>query len=183
MKKYKSNYVFTFSFIMCNLFLSFFPGLFLMWILLNPTEPEGILYLLLSYIGFIAFFIVGGNLLHFFISLFTKHTIYIDEDTITIKGKKIYTQSMKLEDVSHVLFDQGTIRKYGGGTPCSITLYDMTYSQVLTVNNPSFLMICELQKRLKHATFKFNNYKWYIIWCGIITAFMLPIGLSGLLLG
>jgi hypothetical protein len=94
--------------------------------------------------------------------------VYIDEKNITLQGKRILTQSMSLEDVNYIVFDQGTITKCGG-SPCSITLFDASYSKNLTINNPSFLLICELQKRLKHATFKFSNYKWYIIFgCGFI---------------
>jgi regulatory protein YycH of two-component signal transduction system YycFG len=108
--------------------------------------------------------------IHFLISLFTKHKVYIDEESITIQGKKIVTQSIKIEDVCHVIFDQGTITRYGGGTPCSITLFDSDYNKSVIIENPSFFMICELQKRCKNAKFKFNNYKWYIIGCCISTA-------------
>ncbi len=167
MKKYKPNYMFTIMFQLCSLFLSFFPGIFIMWLVLNPNEAEGVLYIFPLYIVLILFFTVLGNVIHFLISLFTKHSVHIDEKTITVQGKRILTQCMPLEDVNYVVFDQGTISKYGGGAPCSITLYDIKYDKSLTIKNPSFLLICELQKRLKHATFKFNNYKWYIIFgCG-----------------
>ena len=166
MKKYKSNYLFTLMFQVCSLFISLFPGIFLMWLLINPNEGEGVLYIFPLYIVTILFFTVLGNAIHFLISLFTKYTVYIDEKTITVQGKRILTQSMTLEDVKYIVFDHGLISKHGG-SPCSITLFDASYSKSLTINNPSFLLICELQKRLKHATFKFNNYKWYIIFgCG-----------------
>ncbi len=169
MKKYKSNYLFTVMFQLCSLFISFFPGIFLMWLLINPNDSEGVLYIFPLYIVLILFFIVLGNAIHFLISLFTKYTVYIDEKTITVQGKRILTQSMTLEDVKYIVFDHGLMTKYGGGSPCSITLFDASYSKSLTINNPSFLLICELQKRLKYATFKFNNYKWYIIsGCGFI---------------
>ena len=169
MKKYKSNYLFTVMFQLCSFFTSFLPGIFLI-LLINPTnEGEGVLYIFPLYIVLILFFTVLGNAIHFLISLFTKYTVYIDEKTITVQGKRILTQSMTLEDVKYIIFDHGHITKYGGGSPCSITLFDASYSKSLTINNPSFLLICELQKRLKHATFKFSNYKWYIIFgCGFI---------------
>ena len=105
--------------------------------------------------------------------------MYIDEKNITLQGKRILTQSMSLEDVTYIVFDEGTITKYGGGSPCSITLFDASYSKSLIINNPSFLLICNLQKRLKHATFKFNNYKFYIIFgCGFIAFVILKAGNS-----
>ena len=140
-----------------------------MWLLMNPNEGEGVLLKLFPlYIVLILFFTVSGNAIHFLISLFTKYTVYINEKTITVQGKRILTQSMTLEDVKYIVFDHGSIRKHSG-SPCSITLFDASYSKSLTINNPSFLLICELQKRLKRATFKFNNYKWYIIFgCSFI---------------
>lgn len=170
MKKYKSNYLFTLMFQLYNMYLSFLPGICLMWIALNPNEIEGLIYIFPMYLVLTLFFLIFGNVIHFLISLFTKHKVYIDEESITIQGKKIVTQSMKFKDVKNVVFDHGTIGKVSS-TPCSITLFDhYYYSNSLVIENPSFFMICELQKRCKNAKFKFNNYKWYIIWCCISTA-------------
>ena len=167
MKKYKFNYLFTVMFQLCSLLISFFPGLFLMWLLLNPSEGKGVLYIFPLYIVLILLYTVLGNAIHLLISIFTDYHVYIDEKNITIQGKRILTQSMSLEDVNCVVFDQGVISKYGSGSPCSITLFDAGNNKSLAIKNPSFLLICELQKQLKHATFKFNNYKWYIIFgCG-----------------
>ena len=167
MKKYKANYMFTIMFQLCSSLTSFFPGICIMWLVLNPNDATGAWYIFPVYIGLILFFTVFGNTIHFTISLFTKHTVFIDEKTITVQGKKVPSQCVPIENVKHVVFDQGTISKHGGNTPCSITLFDINYDKILTITNPSFLLICKLQKRLKHATFRFNNYKWYIIFgCG-----------------
>ena len=170
MKKYKSNYVFTIMFQLYNMYLSFLPGILIIMIWLNPNEPAAGMYIFPVYLFITLFFLVLGNVLHFLISLFTKHKVYIDEDSVTIQGKRIVTQSMKFKDVKNVIFDHGSIGKVSS-TPCSITLFDSYYySNSLIIENPSFFMICELQKKCKNAKFKFNNYKWYIIWCCISTA-------------
>ena len=168
MKKYKFNYLFTPMFQFCSFMISLFPGIFLMFLLINPNEGnpnegDGVLYIFPVYIVLILFFTVLGNAIHLLISIFTDYHVYIDEKNITLQGKRILTQSMSLEDVNYIVFDHGTVTKYAGGSPCSITLFDASYSKSLIINYPSFLLICQLQKRLKHATFKFNNYKFYII--------------------
>ena len=171
MKKYKSNYMFTIMFQICSFLLSLFPGIFIMWLVANPDDAMGVLYIFPSYIVLILFFTVLGNVIHFIISLFTEHKVYIDEKTITLKGKKILTESMKTEDVGLIVFDHGMIRKYGGNIPCSITLINHDDTESLNINNPSFFMILKIKKQCKKAKFKFNNWKWYIIWCMIFTAF------------
>lgn len=178
MKRYKSNYLFTPMFQLCNLFLSFFPGIFLMWLLLNPDEAEGVLYIFPMYLAIILFYVVFGNAIHFLISIFTKHKVFIDEDTITLRGKKIMTQSMKLEDVKFVIFEHGSIGKTAR-RPCSLSLYSGDYSQGVEISNPSFFMIVEINKRCKNAKFKFENYKWYIVWSIIFAAFALLLCIFG----
>ena len=56
MKKYKFNYLFTPMFQICSLLISFFPGIFLMWLLINPNEGDGVLYIFPVYIVLILFF-------------------------------------------------------------------------------------------------------------------------------
>ena len=163
MKRYKPNFLFTPMFQMCSMFLTFFPGLFIMLIIYNPHNIGEALYIFPAYAGLFLFAIVLCNTIHFIICLFKKHVVFIDETMITVKGNNIAAQSMRLEEVKHVVFDQGEMTKTGHNKSCSITLYNESY-QALVINNPSFLMICELQRRLKKAKFKFNNYKWYIIW-------------------
>ena len=60
MKKYKFNYLFTVMFQLCSLLISFFPGIFLMFLLINPNEGnpnegDGVLYIFPVYIVLILF--------------------------------------------------------------------------------------------------------------------------------
>ena len=168
MKRYKFNYAFTFTFQMYNFLLIMFPGLFIMLVSINGMED--IAYLFGMYIFLFLLAVVLGNAIHFLICLFTEHHVYIDEETITLEGKKILTESMKTEDVGLIVFDHGTLSKYGRGEPCSVNLFNHDYSKSLQINRPSFFMILEIKKQCKKAKFKFNNWKWYIIWCGVDTA-------------
>ena len=167
MKKYKSNYMFTLMFYLCNMLLAFLPGLIIIGLFLEPGEPVGIGYVVLICAIFIIFLILIGNVLHFIISIFTKHNIFIEDDKLTIKGKKILTQSVMLDDVKYVVFDHGEISR-SSNTPCSINLYVNNHKQGISIKNPSFLLICYLNRRCKNAKFKFNNYKWYIIWSIVV---------------
>lgn len=171
MKKYKSNYMVTIMFQLCNMFLITFPGVFIMWLLINPDDQLGVLYIFPTYGLLILFFIVFGNLIHFITALFTKHKVFIYDNKVEIKGKKIITKSMNLDDIKHIIIDQGTITKHGGGTAFSVNLINDNYSDSLQINNPSIFMILYLIKNCKNAKVKFNNYKWYIISCILFTVF------------
>ena len=166
MKQYKSNYVFTYIFQHYNFLLTLLPGLF---IILISTDVESTFNIFHIYILFLLVAIVLGNIIHFLICLFTEPKVYIDEELITVKVWENLTQSIKFEDVSLVLFDHGMLLRRGI-VPCSITLFTEDCDKNLNVNHPSFFLILEINKRCKKAKFKFNNYKWYIIWCCVATA-------------
>ena len=175
MKKYKHNYMFTPMFNLCNIFLSCVP---MIAIMILSLDIESAKYLPLFVLFMIGFFIVLGNVVHFIICIFSKHTVFIEDNTLTHKSKKILTQSINLDEVSFVIFDQGIMGKVSS-TPCSLTLYNNDYTKRVYIKNPSFFLIVEINKRCKNAKFKFNNYKHWIITAAIGIA----IGLSILFLG
>lgn len=169
MKKYKSNYLVTVMFQLCNIFLSLFPGVFLMSEILAKDDEFNVWFLFLMYSFFILFFIIVGNILHFIVSLFTKHKVFIDDKSITIKGDKILTQKIEFKDVILIMFDHGMITRYGRGTPCSLNIYTTDYKNSMCIENPSFFMTLHIIVKCKRVKFKFNNYKEYIIYCAIFT--------------
>lgn len=169
MKKYKLNYIFTFTFRIFIYLLTLFPGLFIRWIFGDGAEhPVNIFRM---YIFLLLFAIIAGNVIHFLICLFTEHKVYIDEETITLEGKNILTESMKTEDVGLIVFDLGMFQRYGRNIPGSLTLINHDDTESLNINHPSFFMIPEIKKRCKNAQFKFHDWEWYIIWCVIFTVF------------
>lgn len=179
MKKYKSNYMFTIMFQICNMFLITFPGAFLMWLIFNSNEKEGVLYIFPTYGLLILFFIVLGNVIHFIVSIFTQYKVFIDETKIELKGKKILTKSINIEDVKYITIDQGTISKTGSGSPFSINLFTDNYSESLQLENPSFFMMVNIIKNCKNAKVKFNNWKWYIVSCILFTLFAIILCVVG----
>ena len=181
MKKYKSNYMFTCIFQGYNCLLGMFPGLLIFLVSENEISDLHIFHMISKYemsdfdilhmyISSLLLAIVAGNTIHFLICLFTKHKVYIDKEFITVKEGEIPAESIKIEDVTLVLFDPGMILK-NEIVPCSLTVFTDDFDKNLNVNHPSFFMILEIKKRCKHADFKFNDYQWYIVWCSICTVF------------
>ena len=169
MKKYKCNYIFTFVFRIYIYLLTLFPGLFILRIFADGAECT--VHILRMYIFLLLFAIAVGIVIHFLISLFTEHKVYIGEETITLEGKKILPESMKKEDVGLIVFDLGMFQRYGRNIPGSLTLINRDDTESLNINHPSFFMISEIKKQCKNAKFKFHNWEWYIIWCIIFTVF------------
>ena len=162
MKKYKANYMFTIFFNIINTVLSIIPGMAISFLIIDPYELWNVIF---AIIAAVSFFVVLGIILNLIVSLFCKYTVFIDEDTITVKGKKIVTQSINLSEVTYVVFDKGY-----NSVPCSVTLHDVSGKKSLSINHPSFLLMCYLQIKLSDVKFRFNNYKFYIgfVFLGVI---------------
>ena len=162
-KRYKANYLFTIMFQLTNILITTIPCTFIIFIFGNPNNILDSLEIFPTYGVMVFVIIIFSNILHFIISIFTKHNVDIDNEKITHYGKKIITKSVRLEEVFTIRFYQGEVSKTGNNTPCSIDLFDELGNNILAIDNPSFLMIICLIKRCKNAKFKFMNYRMYII--------------------
>ena len=160
MKKYKDNYMFSGLFVMSNLLISITPSLLVLSFIFNDNSMKwyAIFFLITM---FIMFFVIFGNIINLFISLFTKHTVFIEDDMLIVKKRKKLTQRIKLTDVKHVIFDHGSMGKVSLD-PCSLTLHNHNFKETVIIERPSFLLCCYINKVCKGAKFKFNNYKFYI---------------------
>ena len=75
MKQYKSNYLFTVTFQICNGFLATIPGVIIMGLILG--EIDVLLHAIPAYAVVIFVFVILANIIHLIICLFTKHTVFI----------------------------------------------------------------------------------------------------------
>lgn len=95
---------------------------------------------------FIVALILFCTLIHLMIGIFTKPLIMIDEDGVSYKEEKI-----RFDEVEHIRFELGVIRKYGGGDPCTLSLFK-NGEAVVSIPYPSFIATYMILKRCPHAT-------------------------------
>ena len=151
MRKYKHNYIFSVAFKTCTYTLNISP-MFLIAAIGKSWEEflEGIFFC----VCIVLFFTIFGTLLHCVISIFTKHAVFIDDKTITLKDKSGAEQSINIDDVRYIVFDDG-----GRWGTSLISIINSDGSQKLHINDPSFLMIVEVLKRCKKAKFSDEDFK------------------------
>lgn len=178
MRRFKPNFMFTPIFQIFNTLMISIPGVFLLWIITNPQEPLGALYVFPTYAIIGALLIAVGNLIHFITMIFTKPRVIIDGESIRYSGKRILARTVALCDIKTILFDQGSASRYSP-TPCSLNLLDSLGDNIMAIDNPSFFMILHLRRKCPSASFRFNNYKWYVIFCIIFTVAAIVLGLVG----
>lgn len=171
MKRYKSDYFLAGALPVCNALLSLAPGIVIMAMFLDSAKAEKISGVFLGFCIAYLVVLIGLGIFSFIAGSFAEYKVCIDENTITVKDEESLAQSMRLEDVSHVMFDQGKYSKYYSiRRPCLLTLSNADASQSLSIRNPSVSMICELCKRLKNVKFEYYHFKFYIIRFCIVIA-------------
>ena len=124
MKKYKNDCHFHIVNSSLIIFLSALPGM-LIWTFFNSNEKK---FAVLSdfFFGF-CFLLLFETVIVSAIYIHSKHQVYIDEKSITIKRNQNLTENMKFEDVFYILFDHGRPQGYRSWIPFSITLLDSNY--------------------------------------------------------
>ena len=165
MKKYKNNFVFSPIFQLCNFLLAASAGFIVPILWLRPKEWY---WLFVAWAVIILLFVVVGNVIHYLLSVSSPYTSFVDDNALTVKyNENDKGKVINFSDVKFVTFDCGAIPLRGSpGRACSIILSKEKGKSSLTINNPSFLLITQIIKRCKLARFRFNNYKWYLFWCG-----------------
>lgn len=86
------------------------------------------------------------ELIHLIISIFTKPQIMIDRDGVSYQNEKV-----RFDEVEHIRFELGHLRKYTGGEPCTLSLIK-NGEAVMSIEYPSFIATCMILKRCPHAT-------------------------------
>ena len=171
MKKYKHNYMISPMVNLTNLLLMVFPGIFIFILMVDPEKIVQSTGFLLMVVLFDVVFMI----IHLIVSIFTKHMVFIDDNSITINHKKQASHSIKIDDVCTICFKLG-----GRHSPCELTLHKTNEkpTESVIIANPSLFMFLEIKKRCKNATFKLKNWKFYIfLLCLSIVAFLVA-GLS-----
>lgn len=152
MRKFKHNYLSTYLFQMMAFCLFIPPMVFTICGLVNTREDISLIIALMMSIFLTIFmlvlFFLLCNLINLIIWIFAKSLILIDEDGVSYKGEKI-----RFEEVEHIRFELGHIRKYSGGDPCALLLWkDLNGEAAMEIKRPSFIATCMILKRCPHAT-------------------------------
>lgn len=149
MKKFRHNYTSTYLLQVLCLVLFIPPMVIAICGLTQSHEnyPLGELLsvgLLATGVGLLAFILLC-NLIHLIIGIFTKPLILIDEAGISYQGQKI-----RFDEVEHIRFELGHLRKYSGGDPCTLSLFK-NCETVMSIEHPSFIATHMILKRCPHA--------------------------------
>ena len=147
-------------------------GLHYLGKIVRGTHPRRAIYgLVIVYLVLV----VAVNIINLIIWIFAKAKLTVYKERITYADHTVRLQGMemncereiKLEDVGYIHFDYGALSRYGGGSPCILSLFDMHNDLIMEIKNPSFIATLIIIKRCKQAD-KNIVRKWFVILCAVL---------------
>ncbi|MBQ8292567.1 MAG: hypothetical protein IJX78_02020 [Bacilli bacterium] len=174
--KFKPNYVNNLIIAMITLFISIYPMLLAIFLIIDPSVVKDFLPTIPGLFIISILFIVGSNLINFVIGLFIKPKMYIYQEGFIYKNKEY-----KYIDISKMEFDIGSISRTRSD-PCVLTLY-LKNKGLLEIRHPSIIMTLIIKKRSYDAPLRIKGWKWLLVMIAISTGIGLMIGLLGIIGG
>ncbi len=131
----------------------------------------------------VPYFILIINVILFVISLiaqmFIKTTYYVNEECLAIQTKT-EVKRINYAEIAGISYDFGDLIKFGT-KPSQLVLFDKNYKQLLSVNNPSIIMISMIRKKCRNIEVNyFHNERFLYLLAlinGIVLAFSILVKL------
>ena len=174
--KFKSNYTLAYLLLMAVVFIIMAPIITVMLLLMDKdlSTAEILAYMSIFVIVYLVL-VVAVNIINLIIWIFAKAKLTVYKERITYADHTVRLQGMemncereiKLEDVGYIHFDYGALSRYGGGSPCILSLFDMHNDLIMEIKNPSFIATLIIIKRCKQAD-KNIVRKWFVILCAVL---------------
>ena len=152
MKKYKRSATMNFFFGMTEMMYLLFWGFIPLSIMFSKIERLVSLGLLVACFALVGFYAILCIAIELIASIFIKRHVLIEDDYITWRRKKIRSDS-----VNRIIFDIGTIGKMSQ-REASLTLIDFE-GKITMIERPPYLLLFNITKICKNATFELENWK------------------------
>ena len=158
--RFKRNITITIACVITECLISLMPAIFILYIFFMIDKFDGILSSLLI----IPYLILITNVILFIISLiaqiFLKTKYCVNKESIVVI-KKDNAKTIKYSEISSIVYDFGDITKFNT-QPSQLILFNEENKPLLSVNNPSIIMVCMIIKKCKNIKVGYYNSKRFI---------------------
>lgn len=157
---FKRNITITIACIITECLLSLIPTIFMIYIFFLPDRISEIF----STLFIVPYFIFIANIALIIISLVAKVFIntkfYIKKETFVVK-KNDYVMEIRYTEIAGLTYDFGDLSKFNA-RPSRLVLFDENYKPLISINNPSIIMVQKLKNKCKHVTPSYDHNKRFL---------------------
>lgn len=172
---FKRNITITIACVITECLLSLIPSILIIYIFFMLDRIKEIFTTLLI----VPYLIVIINAVLIIISLisqvFMKTKYYVNKESLLIKNKdKI--KEIKYDTITSIAYDFGDLTKFNT-KPSQIVLFDKDFNELLSINNPSIIMVHMIKKKCKNAKTSYYHNKKFLFLFAIINGIVLLISI------
>ena len=158
--RFKRNITITLACVITECLICLIPTIVMIYLFFMMNKIEEIFSTLLM----IPYFILIINGVLFIISLisqiFIKTKYYVNEGSLVVKTKT-RVEEINYNSITYITFDFGTLTKFEKHVS-QLVLYDKDNKQLLSVNNPSIIMVHMIRKKCKNIKVSWYNNKRFL---------------------
>ena len=177
----KRNITIKMACIITECLLSLIPMIVMIYAFFLPNEFNNIF----STLFIVPYFILVINTVLLLISLiaqiFIKTKYHLCDDALIIQAKS-YTREIKYSQVAAMTYDLGTLTRWNP-KPSELVLFDKNFKQLLSITNPSIIMVALLKKKCKNTKISYFHTKRFLSLLAIINGAFLLVSLLIILFG
>ena len=172
---FKRNITITLACAITECLISLIPMIFMIYLFFMMDKIDEIFSTLLIVPYFILIINVILIIISFIAQIFIKTKYYVNAECLVIKTK---TQNKKInyDEIKGITYNYADLTKFNT-KPSQLMLFDKDYKQLLSINNPSIIMVHLIRRKCKHAKVSYYHNKRFLYLLLLINGIVLLISI------
>ena len=157
---FKRNITITLACVITECLISLMPMIFMIYLFFMIDKIDEIFSTLLIVPYFILIINVILIIISFIVQIFIKTKYYVNAECLVIKTKT-QNKEINYDEIKGITYDYGDLTKFNTKTS-QLVLFDKDYKQLLSINNPSIIMVHLIRRKCKHAKVSYYHNKRFL---------------------
>lgn len=172
---FKRNITITLACIITECLLSLIPTIIIIYCFFMLDKINEIFSTLLLVPYLILIINVALIIISFVCQIFIKTRFYVGKESLVIKEKE-NTREIAFNKINEMTYDFGCLTKFNG-RPSQLVLFDKDFKELLSINNPSIIMVHMIKKRCKNVKMNYFHSKRFLYFVVVINSVVLLIAI------
>lgn len=173
--EFKRNVTSTLACVITECLISLIPMICMIYLFFMMDKIDEIFSTLLIVLYFILITNVILIIISFIAQIFIKTKYYINDECLVVKTKTTTTE-IKYSIINVITYDFGDLTKFNTKSS-QLVLFDKDYKQLLSVNNPSIIMVHLIRKKCRHVKISYYHNKRFLYLLLLINSIFLFISI------
>lgn len=172
---FKRNITITIACVITECLLSLIPSIFIIYALFMLDKISEIFSTLLLVPFLILIINVALIIISLICQIFMNTKFYVGKETFVIKEKE-NIKVIAFNEIKKMTYDFGWLIKFNA-RPSQLVLFDNDLKELLSINNPSIIMVHVLKKRCKNVKMNYYHNKRFLYLLALINGMVLFIAI------